>query len=572
MATSTFIAIGTGNWKATSAIVSATVNRLGTGLLLALLAASGLAAESITGRIFEDLNYNGTWEPGEPGIAGVRVSNGEDVEVSDEAGDYELDVPDEAVIFITKPRGYATPVNEDQLPQFYYIHQPEGSPDGLRYLGIEPTGPLPEAINFPLLRHDEPNSFEALLFADTQPQTEVELDFIRDDVIAELIGTNASFGMTMGDILFDDMSLFPRFNRLIGKLGIPWYNVPGNHEINLLAEDDRYSLETFKRYFGPPYYAFEYGDALFVVLDNIEYRGNGESDPGDVRGNGGYIANFGKRQLAWLQEELSHVPKDRLIFMGMHAPLATYMNDGAGVNTADRRDLFKLLSGRPNLYAVAGHTHTTEHRYFGEDDGFKGPGELHHHVLTTVSGSWWSGPFDPRGIPTTDQRDGTPNGYHVLEVDGSDLSIRYKAAGHSADYQMRILFDVVHHGLRKDGMRDYRNGELFDSRFSEDQVPAAEILVNLFDGGPKSVVEFSVEGGDYLPMQRVTRPDPYMLEVFARNPDSKKSWLQATPSSHIFSADLPDDISAGTYTVAVRARDEFGREHHGHAVLEITGR
>jgi hypothetical protein len=564
----TFIATDTASWKGTESVA----RRWGAGLLLLGLASFCQANETATGRVFEDLNYNDTWEPGEPGIAGVRVSNGVDVVVTDGDGDYQLDVPDEAVIFITKPSGYATPVNADQLPQFYYIHQPNGSPQGLRYLGIEPTGPLPEAINFPLQKHFEPTSFEAILLADTQPQTEVEVDFIRDDVIAELIGTNASFGMTMGDILFDEMSLFPRFNALVGKVGIPWYNVPGNHEINLLADNDQHSLETFKRYFGPPYYAFEYAEALFVVLDNIEYQGNGESDPGDVRGSGGYIANFGKRQLAWLKQELEHIPKDRLVFLGMHAPLATYLNDGSAGNTADRGELFKLLAGRPNLYAVAGHTHTTEHHYFGKDDGFRGPGELHHHVLATVSGSWWSGPFDPRGIPTADQRDGTPNGYHVLAVDGADLNIRYKAAGQSADYQMRIMFDVVHHGLGKDGMRDFRNGELFDGRFGEDQVPAAEILVNLFDGGPKSVVEFSVEGGDYLPMRRVTRPDPYMLEVFARNPQTKKSWLQATPSSHIFSADVPDDIKAGTYTVAVRAQDEFGRSHHGHAILEITGR
>ena len=95
----------------------------------------------------------------------------------------------------------------------------------------------------------------------------------------------------------------PRLNRLIARLGIPWYNVPGNHELNFEAADDRYSLETFKRYYGPPYYAFEYGDALFVVLDNIEYQGNGNADPGDVRGSGGYIANFGKRQLTWLRAE-----------------------------------------------------------------------------------------------------------------------------------------------------------------------------------------------------------------------------------------------------------------------------
>jgi len=137
---------------------------------------------------------------------------------------------------------------------------------------------------------------------------------------------------------------------------------------------------------------------------------------------------------------------------------------------------------------------------------------------------------------------------------------------------MRIMFDVAHHGLEVDGMRDFRSGELFDGRFSEDQVPAAEILVNLFDGGPKSVVEFSIENGEFLPMRRVSRADPYILEVFARNRNTKKSWVEATPSSHIFSADLPDDIKAGTYGVTVRARDEFDREHHGHAVLEITGR
>ena len=441
----------------------------------------------------------------------------------------------------------------------------------MRYQGVRPTGPLPETIDFPLIAQQEPVRFEAILLADTQPQTEAEVDYIRDDVVAELIGTRARFGMTMGDISFDDMSIFPRLNNIIAQIGIPWFNVPGNHELNLDAADDQYSLETFKRYFGPPYYAFEYGDALFVVLDNIEYQGNGQSDPGDVRGSGGYIANFGKRQLAWLQQELSHVPEDRLVFLAMHSPLETYMSDGKGVTTQDRRQLFKLLSGRPNLYAVAGHTHTTEHRYFDREDGFQAPGEFHHHVLATVSGSWWSGPFDPRGIPTTDQRDGTPNGYHILEVDGTAATVRYKAAGKPEDFQMRIVFDVAHHGLRADGMRDFRAGELFDGRFSVDSVPAAEVLVNLFDGGPKSTVSFRIDDGPLQPMTPVLRADPYMLEVFARNEETKKSWLQATPSSHLFSADLPDDLKAGTYTLSVEAQDEFGRVHHGHTVLEITG-
>ncbi|MEQ8859994.1 MAG: calcineurin-like phosphoesterase family protein [Pseudomonadales bacterium] len=540
-------------------------------LIALLLPASALAA-SARGTVFEDRNGNGRLDAGEPGVADVRVSDGQRVVTTAADGRYEIAVADEAVIFITKPRGFATPVNDQQIPQFYYVHQPSGSPAGMRYPGVAPTGPLPVAIDFPLLRRDEPTRFEALLLSDTQPQTDAELDFIRDDLLPELIGSEAKFGMTMGDVLFDDLSMFPRYNALIARIGIPWYNVPGNHEINFEAADDRYALETFKRYFGPPYYAFEYADALFVVLDNIEYRGNGEADPGDVRGSGGYIANFGRRQLAWLESELSHVPEERLVFLAMHAPLESYLGNASGITTADRRELFRLLSGRPNLYAVAGHTHTTEHRYFGADDGFRGPGEFHHHVLATVSGSWWSGPFDPRGIPTTDQRDGTPNGYHVLEVDGVEASVRYKAAGFPDDYQMRIVFDVAHHGLRKDGMRDFRAGELLDGRFGIDQVPAAELLVNLFDGGPKSAVEFRVNDGPYRPMVAVSRPDPYMLEVFARNEATKKSWLEATPSSHLFSADVPDDLQPGTYTVTVRATDEFGRVHHGHRIMEITGR
>jgi hypothetical protein len=376
--------------------------------------------------------------------------------------------------------------------------------------------------------------------------------------------------MTTGDIMFDDLSLFPRYNAIVGQIGIPWYNVPGNHEMNFEAEDDRHALETFKRWFGPPYYAFEYAEVLVVVLDNIEYLGHGRSDPGDVRGNGGYIANLGTRQLEWLRRELAFVPEDRLVFLAMHAPLATYTGDGRGVNTQDRRDLFALLRGRRHLYSVAGHTHTTEHTYFGADDGFPGPGTFHHHVLTTVSGSWWSGPFDERGIPTSLQRDGTPNGYHVLEIDGTRASVRFKAAAAPASYQMRIQFDVAHHGLGRDALRDFRAGELFDGRMPRDAVPAAEVLVNLFDGGPRSRVSFSIDGGAPLAMERVSRVDPHTNEVFLRHPDTKKSWVEALPSSHLFAADLPDDLPPGAHTLTVRAEDEFGRVHHGHAVLEIT--
>jgi hypothetical protein len=543
------------------------------GLAIVLLVLTPFAgrAETARGTVFEDLDADGRRDPGEPGVPAVRVSDGRQVVLTDADGRYALEIGDEAVFFITKPSGYATPVNDRMLPQFYYIHQPAGSPKGLRYPGVAPTGALPAAIDFPLRRRDEPRAFEAILLSDTQPQSQAEIGFIADDVVSELIGTEARFGMTMGDILFDDLSLFPRYNSVVAQIGIPWYNVPGNHEINLLATDDRYALETFKSHFGPPYYAFEYADAVFFVLDNIDYQGDGEIDPGDLRGTGGYVARITDDQLAWLEAELAHVPEDALVFLAMHSPLETYLSDAPGVTTQNRRSLFRLLSGRRHLYAVAGHTHTTEHRYFDEEDGFTGPAPFHHHVLTTVSGSWWSGPLDERGVPVAEQRDGTPNGYHVLEVDGVELKVRYKAAGKPVDYQMRVMFDVAHHGPGGDISRDYRPGELLDGRLTVDEVPAADVYVNLFDGGPRSTVEVSVGDRAPLTMERVFRVDPSTDELFRQNTATIKPWVEAQPSSHLFVADLPDDLRPGTYTVTVRAVDEFGRVHHAHRVLEILG-
>ena len=540
--------------------------------LAALIGVVG-AAEPASGVVFEDLNGNGIRDAGEPGIPRVRVSDGRQVVLTDNHGRYQLRLDDEAIVFVTKPAGYMTPVNAQMIPKFYYIHQPDGSPPGLRYAGIEPTGPLPETIDFSLRRQNEPRRFEAILFADTQPQTSEEVDYIRDDVVAELLGTSAKFGMTMGDIVFDDLSIFPRYLSVVAQIGIPWYNVPGNHEINLLAENDRYSLETFKRFFGPPYYSFEYGGVHFVVLDNIDYAGNGESDPADIRGSGGYVARITERQLDWLENDLEHVPDDKLVLLAMHAPLRTYVGEPGDprLNTQNRRELFELLAGRRHLYAVAGHTHTTEHHYFGKADGFPGPGQFHHHVLSTVSGSWWSGPIDDRGVPVAEQRDGTPNGYHILEVDGVNLTVRYKGAGKPADRQMRIVFDVAHHRHKREGIRDFRPGAHLDGRLTVDEVAAAGVVVNLFDGGPRSAVQFTIDDRPPVPMNRVPIPDPYITELYLRNEDTKKSWVDAVPSSHVWIGDLPDDLGPGVYTLTVRARDEFGRVHHAHKVVEIMG-
>ncbi len=132
-------------------------------------------------------------------MAGVLVSNGRDTARTDDEGRYTLPLEDEAVIFVIKPTGYALPVDaHSMLPRFYHIHQPNGSPAGLnlRYRGIDPTGPLPASVDFPLRRIEEPSKFDVLLFTDPQPESPAEVEFIRDDVVDGLIGANVTIELS----------------------------------------------------------------------------------------------------------------------------------------------------------------------------------------------------------------------------------------------------------------------------------------------------------------------------------------------------------------------------------------
>lgn len=117
-----------------------------------------------TGTVFLDTNGNQVKDNDEKGLPGVRVSNGQDIVQTDANGQYVLTVTDDTILFVIKPRGFMTPINENRLPKFYYIHKPHGSPEGLKYAGIAPTGPLPASIDFPLTEQSEADTFKVLVF------------------------------------------------------------------------------------------------------------------------------------------------------------------------------------------------------------------------------------------------------------------------------------------------------------------------------------------------------------------------------------------------------------------------
>ncbi|WP_019903100.1 calcineurin-like phosphoesterase family protein [Methylobacterium sp. 77] len=526
---------------------------------LVLVTTTTGAAERATGMVYELV------AGARKGVPEVAVSNGRDVVRTDDQGRYSLDVAEEDIVFVVKPAGYALPRDENNIPRFSYIHQPKGSPPDLRlrYRGIDPTGPLPASIDFALTREPEPDAFDVILFTDPQPESPVELGHVRDTAVTRVLGTKAAFGMTTGDILFDDLSFYGRSNRIMGRIGIPWFHIGGNHDLNFEAPDARYSRETFKRVYGAPYYAFHHGKALFLMLDTVNYLG-AASGAGD--GVGRYEGRIGERQLGFIATMLAQTPKDRLVVIAMHIPLYTDLApDDPRQNVMDRERLLDLLEDRPVL-SLAGHTHTTEHHYPRADR----EGRHHHHVLTAVSGSWWSGPSARTGIPSADSRDGTPNGFHVLSIDGHSYTTRYRPSQGQPDEAMRIVLESQYRGGAGEVLRDYRPMQTLRSPVPRESLAATNLVVNVFDGGPRTRVQYRIDDGAPVAMVRTRRPDPFVAELFLRYAETKKPWVKAEPSSHVWVARLGGDIPAGIHRITVDVRDEYGRPLSSGLVLEVT--
>ncbi len=547
------------------------------GGVAAVLTTPGAAradTATVSGLVFEDKDGSGKPGPGNSGLAGVLVSNGKDIAVTDADGRYTLPLPEEAVIFVVKPAGFMPPVDPaTNLPRFYRLHQPDGSPASLNltFAGVPPTGPLPPSVDFALRRLDEPTAFEVVLFTDPQPESDVEVDFIREDVIEALAGTKAQFGLTSGDIMFDDLSLYDRYNAIIGTIGLPWWNVGGNHDLNFEAPDRQRSRETFKRVFGPNYYAFFYSQTLFLMLDDVDYLGTDKTKP---HGEGVYEGRLDATQLEFVRNVLTHTPPDTLIVMVLHIPLRTYMDmpvHASSIEKASRDELFALFEGRRYTVSFSGHTHTTEHHYFDAADGWKGAAPHHHHVMTAVCGSWWSGPYDHRGVAYADSRDGSPNGFHILSVDGNAYKTRFVPAKEPNGRQIRLSIESQFHAANREIKYQFRPGQLNGSPIGRATLGAATLVANVFDGGPKTKVTMRIGERPPIEMSPSRMPDPFVEDLYARNEATKKPWIKAEISSHIWTARLPHDLDVGAHRVVVEAVTEYGDVVSGRLALEVTG-
>jgi hypothetical protein len=394
-------------------------------------------ARLATGSVFEDGNRNGRRDPGERGVPSVAVSNGRDVVRTDSNGRYRIPIGEDAILFAVKPSGWATPQTRDRIPLFYYVHKPKGSPPGLAFPGVEPTGPLPESVDFPLARRVERSRFRVILFGDTQTYTLEEVDIFARDIIEELIGADVAFGISLGDVVGDNLSLLDPVNGAVSQIGVPWYNVHGNHDMNLRAESDAHADETWERVYGPTTYAFEYGPVHFIVLDDVIYQG---ANP-EGGSPGSYAGGLTPGQLAFIREYLAGVPREHLVVLAMHIPLALpdTLEVPDNYQVPQRRELFEILSGHPHTFSISAHMHVQYQQFFGPEHGYRASRPHHHLVHATASGSWWLGEPDELGIPHATMRCGAPNGYSIISFDGNRYSVRFKAARRPAGHQMHVV-------------------------------------------------------------------------------------------------------------------------------------
>ena len=506
------------------------------------------AIQTAVGVVFDDRNGNGSRDAEEPGIKDIRVSNGAQIVRTNATGRYELPIDNDAIIFVIKPRDWATPLNRDHLPQFYYIHKPNGSPANFRFPGVAPTGPLPESIDFPLRRRVEPERFKAIMFGDPQPSNIAQVEYMSHDVIEQIIteeAHGAAFGVTLGDIVFDDLNVMEPHNQSVALIGIPWYNVIGNHDLNREAITDEESDETFERIYGPAYYSFDYGPTHFMVLDNVHWHGA----EGDKKAH--YHGGMSKQQMEFIRNDLEMIPDEQLVVLMMHIPLN---------EVRDRQDLYRMIEKRPATVSLSAHTHYMEHRFIGEEDGWKGPKRHHHNVNVTVCGSWWRGRKDERGIPHATMSDGGPNGYSIMEFDGQNYTLEMRGASRPADYQMNLYAP---------------------ESVAQKNLPQATLLANVFNGSIRTQVAFRVanqqgDDGTWHGMTPTTMIDPAFAAEKQREeavPDRPWTLLPtAHPTPHIWKANLPADLPAGTHILEVRATNVIGKQVTGRRIIRVTAK
>lgn len=436
------------------------------------------------------------------GIEGVVVTDGYNFTQTDQQGNFTIEVDRRARhIYISTPSGYLVE-NKGSIPQFFL-----------------PVSDSTESYDFTLTENPNDDTRHTF-FATADVQATSKEDIARYATIAEDMGALAKsvggdyFSVDCGDIVGDSPWLYPHYLEVADAVGIPVWRILGNHDMNYYGKCFETSYKTFEDIFAPNYYSMNRGKAHYIFLNNNFYVGREYF----------YMGYYTEALLEWLEKDLSYVPEDGLVFVIQHIPArlspeqAPFEYNGFVIaeQTTNAGALFELLKGHKKSHIISGHMH-----YNLNLEHVEGPME---HNSGSVCGTWWRGDVC---------LDGTPMGYGVYEVDGTDVSWYYKASGREKEYQLRA----------------YKPGSKADQ-------PSA-VVANVWNYDSKWSVELYEDGKKTADMTQFEGYDRAAYELCSDKEKVVYAWISPVPTSHLFWAE-PKNPNA---KIEVRATDRFGRTY-----------
>ncbi len=467
---------------------------------------------------------------GDTPLAGVVVSDGVTVTLTDENGKYSIAHGGSSYVFISVPSGFTVPSN-GIIPQHYHNI----------YGGTE------QNVDFELQKMDDPEKFTFVAIADvhlTGDKTDKDLRQFRKLFMPDLKAAVESisgnrFVVDLGDMTTDhkwysNNFYFPQFLEEFDGFPAPVYHIMGNHDNDPQTygdTDEEYDANAclpYKKFIGPNYYSFNVGKVHFLMLDNIVSKGPYK-----------YEYCFDEKQLEWISRDLSYVSHDVPVVVCMHVPYCKYVGveDGGPVvaervpDSRNMKNLIEMLAPYKEVHILTGHDHRNRTIQIADN--------IIEHNLASASAISWK----LNDVPVI-THDGTRSGYQIFEVDGDKISWAYKAVGYTVNESQFRAYDM------NEVPAEYGGGK-------------NEVLINVFNWDPEWRVSV-YEDGNPVEVHQVYAKDPlYSLirdetRMFDHRPDD---W-RAVNTVHMFSA-VP---AAGTSVVTVVVRDRFGNEYRENMV------
>ncbi|KAA2536018.1 serine/threonine protein phosphatase, partial [Alistipes onderdonkii] len=161
------------------------------------------------------------------------------------------------------------------------------------------------------------------------------------------------YGITLGDHVNNKWTLFT--NMVVAlqpeQTGVPVFATIGNHDHEFPTADEKAARAKYESYFGPVDYSFNRGDVHVVSMDNVIHSSKASAD---------YEGGFTAAQYAWLKQDLSFVPKDKMVILCVHIPFRGGWGTNSAHADADKYydEVLDLLSQYEYAAIMSAHTHS----------------------------------------------------------------------------------------------------------------------------------------------------------------------------------------------------------------------